>query len=128
MPLSGYLCEWGNFFDIIEGWPLVFYFFGLLGLIFTILWYFLVFEKPSQHPSITDDEMNKIFNNSDIIKEMVEQSTVSFKLDKNEHINQEKKKQLNKINSKVPWKKMLKSKQVWVVAIAKFCVSFPNLM
>ena len=42
---------------IIEhfGWPHMFYFSGGLTLIWAIFWYFLVFDSPSKHPTITDE-------------------------------------------------------------------------
>ena len=45
---------------IIEhfGWPHMFYFSGGLTLIWAIFWYFLVFDSPSKHPTISDEGMD----------------------------------------------------------------------
>ena len=49
-PLSGYLCSTAN------GWPMIFYAPGIAGVILTIFLYFCVFSKPSDHPSISQEE------------------------------------------------------------------------
>lgn len=82
-----------------------------------MLWHFFVYDTPSKHPRISNNEINKIVNDLDLSKETVEQSTISFKIEKNDNQN---KRNMKKLGSNVPWKKMLKSKQVWVVACAKF--------
>lgn len=45
LPISGYLCDkWG--------WESVFYVFGTLGVIWWVLWTYLVYDSPSIHPTI----------------------------------------------------------------------------
>nr|CAI5846476.1 unnamed protein product [Callosobruchus analis] len=50
LPLSGWLCSLEN------GWPLSFYIFGVAGIIWFILWMFLVYDTPSTHPRINPQE------------------------------------------------------------------------
>ena len=35
------------------GWEYIFYIFGSMGAIWSVLWVFLVFESPSNHPRIS---------------------------------------------------------------------------
>lgn len=52
LPLSGWLCslEYGG------GWPLAFYIFGVLGLVWFVFWTWLVFDTPQLHPRIARSE------------------------------------------------------------------------
>ena len=45
------------------GWPSVFYFFGACGLVWFIFWVLLVFNNPSVHPRISEEEKNYIETN-----------------------------------------------------------------
>lgn len=52
LPLSGWLCSlklWG-------GWPLSFYLFGALGVVWFVFWMLLVYDSPSTHPRIDRQE------------------------------------------------------------------------
>ncbi|XP_014300025.2 sialin-like [Microplitis demolitor] len=52
LPLSGYLCSlefWG-------GWPLAFYLFGTLGILWYVFWMFFVYNTPAEHPRIDYQE------------------------------------------------------------------------
>lgn len=52
-PLCGFLIE-------TLGWPSVFYTTGILSLIFTGLWFIVVFDTPMQHPRISAKERDFI--------------------------------------------------------------------
>ncbi len=52
LPLSGWLCE----IEFDNGWPLTFYVPGAIGIIWFIAWCFLVYDNPSVHPRINEDE------------------------------------------------------------------------
>lgn len=56
IPVTGLLAKYG--FD--GGWPSVFYFFGFLGILWYILWAFIIYDTPSTHPGITSRERNYI--------------------------------------------------------------------
>ncbi|XP_046962471.1 vesicular glutamate transporter 1 [Vanessa cardui] len=53
MPLSGLLTDYIS-------WQTPFYFYGISGIIWYILWLWLVFERPSKHPHITAKELTYI--------------------------------------------------------------------
>lgn len=124
MFLSGFICE---YYD----WQLVFYLFGLLGLMFTVVWMFFVFDFPSTYPNITDEEKMKIFSSLDLSKDIIEQNTISYKLKNDANctdLNEKEQHQITKTSdqsgARVPWLKLITSKDVWVVACAKFCASW----
>ncbi|XP_068085874.1 putative inorganic phosphate cotransporter [Anabrus simplex] len=87
MPLSGFLSD----LPLAGGWPLVFYVFGALGVVWYIPWLFLVYDSPEQHPRITEEE--KIYIQSSIGAT-------------------EKKK-----NLPIPWKAVLSTPGLWACAI-----------
>lgn len=82
---------------IIEkfGWPYVFYTTGTLGMIWCVLWYFLAYNTPQEHPRITDKELSYIENN---ISTEVKES----------------------LGMKVPWKSIFTSMPVWSIGITTF--------
>ena len=45
------------------GWESIFYVWGAAGCVWFILWCFLVFSSPDQHPRISDDEKEYIISN-----------------------------------------------------------------
>jgi len=51
-PLAGWLCTLA--YD--NGWPLAFYVPGSIGLVWFVGWIFLVYDNPSVHPRIAEDE------------------------------------------------------------------------
>ncbi|KAL0128026.1 hypothetical protein PUN28_003337 [Cardiocondyla obscurior] len=58
MPLSGLLADW----ELVGGWPSIFYVFGVIGTIWCIAFLIWVYEDPEQHPSITEDEKKLILS------------------------------------------------------------------
>jgi hypothetical protein len=58
MPLSGYLCS----LEFLGGWPLSFYIFGGLGVVWFVVWLFLVYDTPALHPYISIQEQNYIIS------------------------------------------------------------------
>ncbi|CAG9812418.1 unnamed protein product [Phaedon cochleariae] len=52
LPLSGWLCS----LELDGGWPLSFYLFGILGIVWFIFWMFLIYDSPSTHPRIDRQE------------------------------------------------------------------------
>lgn len=52
LPLSGWLCS----LDLDRGWPLSFYLFGLLGIVWFLFWMLFVYDTPSSHPRIDSQE------------------------------------------------------------------------
>lgn len=58
MPLSGLLAEYG--FD--GGWPSIFYVFGLIGVVWSLAFVWLVYEDPETDPNISEKEKKYIAN------------------------------------------------------------------
>lgn len=56
MPIAGILCET----PVAGGWPLVFYVFGALGILWYVPWLFLVYDTPAKHPWISKEEREYI--------------------------------------------------------------------
>ncbi|PNF28216.1 Sialin [Cryptotermes secundus] len=53
MPVCGFLIA-------SLGWESVFYVTGVVGLVWSIAWFFLVFDSPAQHPRISEEERRYI--------------------------------------------------------------------
>ena len=51
--LSGVLCDYG----FADGWPSVFYVFGMAGCLWSVLWSFLCYNSPQTHPRISTAEL-----------------------------------------------------------------------
>jgi ACS family sodium-dependent inorganic phosphate cotransporter-like MFS transporter 5 len=64
MPLSGWLCS----LEFDNGWPWAFYVPGIIGVIWFTFWVFLVFDSPSVHPRIAEDEKRYILASTGIKK------------------------------------------------------------
>ncbi|KAM3724123.1 putative transporter slc-17.2 [Dirofilaria immitis] len=94
MPLSGLLCKYG----FAGGWPSIFYVLGVAGILWCLLWFFYVSDRPSRSKRISKDELNYIENSlADIMA-----------------ANSKKAKRA------VPWFSIFKSLPVW----ALFCGHF----
>ncbi|KAG8182762.1 hypothetical protein JTE90_023399 [Oedothorax gibbosus] len=59
--VSGLLCE----MDFLGGWPLVFYTFGLVGVIVSLILIFFYVERPSDDLNITESELRYIITNQE---------------------------------------------------------------
>lgn len=88
LPVSGILVKW-------YGWPTVFYFFGVLGILWSFLWFLMVTDSPSDHPKISKNELKYIESS----------------------LNGES---TNNNNASVPWKDILTSGPVWAIVAAHF--------
>lgn len=52
LPISGWLCG----LKFMGGWPLAFYVFGGLGIVWLVFWIFFIYDTPSSHPRICRQE------------------------------------------------------------------------
>ncbi|XP_023210306.1 vesicular glutamate transporter 1-like [Centruroides sculpturatus] len=89
---TGYLCE-------RKGWSSSFYCFGICGIVLSLCLTFTIYDRPQQHPRISDKELT--FLNESI-----------------PNISSREKK-LN-----IPWKQILTSRAVWIVALTKISWGF----
>nr|XP_039255122.1 sialin-like [Styela clava] len=87
-PISGILCN----SDFLGGWPSVFYVFGTLGLIWCLMWFIVVHNKPRDHPRISAAELQ-------YIESTVPQEQTEFT---------------------IPWMDILTSRHVWAISCAHF--------
>lgn len=79
----------------------IFCFLGMIGVVWSVAWFFLVFDTPSSHPRITEEERNFIEN----------------AIEEHGGGKQQKPK-------KVPWKELLSSPPVWAIVICHGCSVF----
>lgn len=91
MPMCGYLIA-------SLGWESVFYVTGVIGLIWSVAWFLLVFDSPSQHPRISHEERCYIEDAIGI--------TATSK-----HLP-------------VPWRSVITSTPVWAIVVTHACSVF----
>ncbi|XP_069971042.1 sialin [Penaeus vannamei] len=89
MVTSGWLCDSA----VLGGWPLVFYVYGSLGLVWSAAWFLLVSDFPQTHPRISEEERKYIVGQCE--------------LRRGETIP-------------IPWRSMLTSLPVWSIMAAHF--------
>lgn len=92
MTFSGYLCA--NGFD--NGWGSVFYLSGLTAILFSILWFYLVYDCPDTHPRISAKEL------AFLDKAIQCRNRVKY----------------------IPWKRIMTSKAVWAIVVCHFCFNW----
>lgn len=95
---SGYLCST----SLLGGWPLIFYGFGSLNVVWLILWCFGAFNSPDSHPRISEKE-----------KRMIKRNTTG---------------NTNRNIIRTPWVKIITSIPVWGIFIAAICNSWGNIV
>lgn len=91
MPICGFLIA-------SLGWESVFYVTGAIGLTWSIAWFGLIYDSPSQHPRISMEERN-------YIEESIGTTATT------EHLP-------------VPWKSILTSVPVWAIVVTHGCSVF----
>ena len=78
------------------GWPYAFYSFGLLGVVWAVVWYFKAANYPAEHPGISATELELLAPVSGSIQE----------------------------DAGIPWKKLLSHRAVLVIFINHFCTNW----
>ncbi|EEB09921.1 sialin, putative [Pediculus humanus corporis] len=86
------------------GWEFVFYFIGIITLIWCVAWCLLVYDSPNEHPRLTDKE-------SKYLKEKIGNVVT---LDK------------RKV-TKTPWREILTSKPFWAVLMASHALMWGTI-
>ena len=94
LPFSGFLAE-------SLGWQSVFYVLGGLSLIWSVLWLFLVYDSPQQHPNLHLKE-KQLFSS---LCQQQQQST-------------------RNATGGVPWRAIFTSAPFWAILIAHTCKNF----
>ena len=88
--LSGVLCDYG----FAGGWPSVFYVFGMVGCLWSVLWFLLCYDSPETHPRISTAELEyweRVIGTADL-----------------------------KSRPPTPWREIVTSAPVWALAVAFF--------
>jgi MFS transporter, ACS family, solute carrier family 17 (sodium-dependent inorganic phosphate cotransporter), other len=75
------------------GWPIVFYLFGAIGLVWSVLWYKVAYATPEEHPKLSDKERELLLLNERALGK----------------------------SEKIPWKRLLSAAPVWALIINHFC-------
>lgn len=86
----------------VSGWENVFYISGAMALTWCVVWYFFMFDSPSQHPRISKEER-------DYIENALDQTVHNKRLP-------------------IPWKEILLSRQVWLNTLANFSYSIAFML
>ncbi|XP_066259673.1 sialin [Euwallacea similis] len=94
MPVCGYLIS-------TVGWASVFYVTGVIGVVWSVLWFYLIYDSPAQHPRISAEERKEI----------------ETKIAEGEGGKAVK-------PSYVPWKQIFLSAPVWAIVITHACSVF----
>lgn len=95
MQLCGVLIEW-------IGWASVFYVTGVIGVIWSIVWFLIIYDSPADHPRISREEREEI-------ERKIAEGDGSGP---------------NVKPSKVPWVPILTSPAVWAIIIVHACSVF----
>ncbi|CAG0884828.1 unnamed protein product [Darwinula stevensoni] len=85
MPLSGLIADHA-------GWPVIFYFFGIVAIVWSLLWWLVVRDSPFTDPSVTPEELQLYDEQEQYIEAKVE----------------------------TPWRQILTSLPVWAIIVAHF--------
>ncbi|EFA03944.1 gustatory receptor Gr82 isoform X1 [Tribolium castaneum] len=91
LPVSGHLIAY-------VGWPSVFYVTGGMGVLWSVMWFYLIYDSPGQHPRISAKE-----------KEILEQKIRNEITPQVRHI---------------PWIKIFTSLPVWAIVVANASICF----
>ncbi|XP_038054615.1 vesicular glutamate transporter 2.1-like isoform X2 [Patiria miniata] len=94
MPVAGILTEYA-------GWPSVFYVFGCCGIVWFACFMYLIYEKPSTHPTISPEERTYI---EESLGESMTLLPTKF--------------------LETPWKSFFTSSAVYAIIVANFCRSW----
>ncbi|XP_045139172.1 sialin-like isoform X1 [Portunus trituberculatus] len=65
MTFSGLLAD--SF--LLHGWPSVFYFFGAVGIVWSMTWCFLVYSQPEDHPGVSPELLSRLQENQHSVKQ-----------------------------------------------------------
>ncbi|XP_067635141.1 sialin isoform X2 [Eurosta solidaginis] len=107
MPLAGWLCS----LEFLGGWPLAFYIFGLLGIVWFAFWMFLVYDRPSVHPRISFKERDYIERS---IRAMQPRSYNELLSASNLDLTQSPVGE-----EQIPWRSILTSLPLWAILITQ---------
>lgn len=62
--LSGWLCS----STFLGGWPSAFYVFGVCGLVWGVAWCCFIYERPEEHPGLSDADLRRLRLHQESVK------------------------------------------------------------
>ncbi|CAI9739924.1 uncharacterized transporter slc-17.2-like-like [Octopus vulgaris] len=95
LSISGFLCVYG--FD--NGWGSIFYIFGGISLVFSCVWFYIVYDNPDVHPTISEEE-----------RSYLKRTIVSENVVKN-----------------LPWRRLIFSPAVWAINFGMFSYGWTDI-
>lgn len=54
---------------VLHGWPSVFYFFGAVGVVWSMSWCFLIYSQPEDHPGVSNELLSRLQDNQHYVKQ-----------------------------------------------------------
>lgn len=115
MPLTGWLCS----LDFMGGWPLAFYLFGIVGIIWFVFWMFLVYDKPSLHPRITTKERQYIERSIRVAKQSSNNRLAAEFHSINDTDDDYRIETTAAEHSRIPWCSIMTSIPLWAILITQ---------
>uniref|UniRef100_A0A1I8P2I3 Major facilitator superfamily (MFS) profile domain-containing protein n=1 Tax=Stomoxys calcitrans TaxID=35570 RepID=A0A1I8P2I3_STOCA len=126
MPLAGWLCS----LEFLGGWPLAFYVFGILGIIWFVFWMYLVYDKPSVHPRISAKEREYIERCIGVTKKLdpksdnnyaQEEAAVDSDADASDdyRVNVSSSVESHSAPASIPWRAIMTSVPLWAILITQ---------
>lgn len=106
--MSGYLCDHG----FAGGWPSVFYVSGAICILYSILIFLLLRNRPEDHPFLSKDELLYIQDNIEALKKEKENAAREVKSKEEE------------VEESFPWRDVLTCKAVWGEIGVKFTMTW----
>lgn len=112
MPICGFLIAY-------LGWESVFYVTGAIGLVWSVAWFFLIFDSPRQHPRITIEERQYIEDSIGSTSTTKVRSKSTYASNSIHYLPLFGLQRLP-----VPWKSIFLSTPVWAIVLTHSCNVF----
>ncbi|XP_043579089.1 putative inorganic phosphate cotransporter isoform X2 [Bombus pyrosoma] len=112
MPICGFLIAY-------LGWESVFYVTGAIGLVWSVAWFFLIFDSPRQHPRITIEERQYIEDSIGSTSTTKVRSNSTYASNSIPYLSVFGLQRLP-----VPWKSIFLSTPVWAIVLTHSCNVF----
>lgn len=114
MPLAGWLCS----LEFMGGWPLAFYLFGIIGIVWFVFWMYLVYDKPSLHPRISAKEREYIERSMRVFEKPVRRmANDSRNNDQDYHVDVSS--SASAEAGSIPWRSIMTSVPLWAILITQ---------
>ena len=115
MPLTGWLCS----LDFLGGWPLAFYLFGIVGIVWFIFWMFLVYDKPAVHPRISTKERLYIERSIRVAQQPSNNRLAAAFHNVNDNEDDFRRESTASEHNTIPWCSIMTSIPLWAILITQ---------